>query len=54
MSLGGGNKSNRPVNPLHAMDASRQCVSLTGYQWIATGYALAMTSWLLRIQMYWL
>ena len=30
-------------NPLHAMVAYGQCGSVHGSQWIATGYALAMT-----------
>ena len=33
----------RRGNPLHAIDAFRQNVSLSGSQWIATGCALAMT-----------
>ena len=27
------------------MDAHGQCGTITGSQWIATGYALAMTGW---------
>ena len=43
MSLRGVNLSERRGNPLHAKYACRQGDSLPGSQWIATGYALAMT-----------
>ena len=36
-------RSERRGNPLYAMDAFEQCGSLPSSQWIATGYALAMT-----------
>ena len=43
LSLRGGNGSGRRGNPLYAMGAYGQYGLLTGSQWIATGYALAMT-----------
>jgi hypothetical protein len=35
-------------NPLGAMGAYGECGSVHGSQWIATGYALAMTRWGVR------
>jgi hypothetical protein len=43
LSLRGGNASEGRGNPLYAMGAYGQYGLLTGSQWIATSFALAMT-----------
>ncbi|MDC3335964.1 hypothetical protein OAV71_05595, partial [Opitutales bacterium] len=38
-------QSERRGNPMGVMEALGECCSLAGTQWIATGFALAMTRW---------